>query len=360
MIRESHLRGYLLEEALAWLLRNSGYRLLVDKSQDKDELTLSGSGLCVRGRGADHQADVLGEFAFTPAFSFPIRLFLEAKFTRQKTGLAAVRNAHGVVHDINENFVHGHGHRLRKRFRYVYALFSAKGFAKDAQDFALAHQISLVDLSGPTFSSLLAPVERTAAELYRIQVDHHIQTFPVSWVRGQLRHLLATMPTLQHNQPTYPEPRQRRFAEAANPILATFAASYADRQQNELLLGFPSAPFILPLATDDAATFLAYSMANPEHQIKLQRTGYPTAEWTVSPSDAPRADSPFADIEIGYRLTFNLPEHLESWISQYEENHVSRERAVKRTLLSDIVVYRMEGDNLQTFQLQYKPGDLRR
>jgi hypothetical protein len=30
----------------------------------------------VRGRGANHQVDVLGEFAFTPAFSLPIRLSL--------------------------------------------------------------------------------------------------------------------------------------------------------------------------------------------------------------------------------------------------------------------------------------------
>ena len=28
------LRGYLLEEALAWLLRNTGHRLLVHDSQD--------------------------------------------------------------------------------------------------------------------------------------------------------------------------------------------------------------------------------------------------------------------------------------------------------------------------------------
>jgi hypothetical protein len=103
----AQLRGYLLEEALAWLLRNSGYRLLVDQSQDPDELVLNGNGLCVKGRGAEHQVDVLGEFAFTPAFSLPIRLFLEAKFTRQKTDLPVVRNAHGVIHDINENFVHG-------------------------------------------------------------------------------------------------------------------------------------------------------------------------------------------------------------------------------------------------------------
>jgi hypothetical protein len=34
VIRLAQLRGYLLEEALAWLLRNAGYRLLVDKNQD--------------------------------------------------------------------------------------------------------------------------------------------------------------------------------------------------------------------------------------------------------------------------------------------------------------------------------------
>jgi hypothetical protein len=83
----AQLRGYLLEEALAWLLRNSGYRLLVDHSQDPDELVLNGNGLCVKGRGAEHQVDVLGEFAFTPAFSLPIRLFLEAKFTTLRPGL---------------------------------------------------------------------------------------------------------------------------------------------------------------------------------------------------------------------------------------------------------------------------------
>jgi hypothetical protein len=42
------LRGYLLEEALAWLLRNTGYRLLVHDSQDPDELVMEGNTLLVR------------------------------------------------------------------------------------------------------------------------------------------------------------------------------------------------------------------------------------------------------------------------------------------------------------------------
>jgi hypothetical protein len=41
----------LLEEALAWLLRNTGYRLLTHASQDPDELVMEGRTLLVQGRG---------------------------------------------------------------------------------------------------------------------------------------------------------------------------------------------------------------------------------------------------------------------------------------------------------------------
>lgn len=109
MAKRSALRGYLLEEALAWLLRHSGYWLLVDEQQDRAELRGAGGSLRVRGRGADHQVDVLGEFAFTPAFSLPIRLFLEAKHYSDPCRLEVVRNAHGVLHDVNENFMDREG-----------------------------------------------------------------------------------------------------------------------------------------------------------------------------------------------------------------------------------------------------------
>src|SRR5260370_959801 len=365
---ESQLRGYLLEEALAWLLRNAGYRLLVHESQDKEELKQNGNGLCVKGRGAEHQVDVLGEFAFTPAFSFPIRLFLEAKFTSRKTDLKAVRNAHGIVHDINENFVHGPGQRLRKRFRYVYALFSAKGFTKEAQDFALAQQISLVDLSGASFSWLRAAVENAAADLYRIQETHRARQFPVNWARGQARRLLHTMPELPFEMDPYPETAASRFAEAAYDVLTAFSASLLGRQHNELLLGFPSAPFVLPLATDDIEGFLAYSTAKPEHRIQLRRTDHSNmAEWMVSPADTPWDDYPAARADLffpheteGYTLTFNLPDELQSCISQDEEYRISRTKAVQRQPLSHILIYPLEDDTLQTFQLRYEPGDLRR
>jgi hypothetical protein len=359
MLTKAALRGYLLEEVLAWLLRGSGYRLLVHPSQDPAELVMNGNGLCVKGRGAEHQVDVLGEFAFTPAFSLPIRLFLEAKFTRDKCHLPVVRNAHGVIHDINENFVHSPGSRLRKRYRYVYALFSTSGFTEVAQDFALAQQISLVDLSGASFAWLRHGVESAADSLYALQDRYHVRRFPVSWIRGQLRQMLGTMPDLPLDE-GYQDTEAAGFAQAAASALGDFLGNLRERQHNELLLGFPAAPFILPLAADDVGRFLAHAREHPDHPIRLRRTSEGgQAEWTISPEGQQWGDRIFAQ-RGGYRLTFNLPERLEEWIGEHEDQRSSRIRAVKSQFLSEIIIYRMEGDNLQTFQLQYHPSDLRR
>jgi hypothetical protein len=359
MIRESQLRGYLLEEALAWLLRNTGYRLLVDESQDPTDLVGRGGALHVKGRGAEHQVDVLGEFVFTPAFSLLIRLFLEAKFTVDKTDLPVVRNAHGVIHDINENFVHGPGQRLRRRYRYVYTLFSAKGFTKAAQDFALAQQISLVDLSGASLTWLRESIATAAAEIHDGLVRFRVERSPVGWMRGRLRQMLDTMPVLPAESVSYPETGAHLFADAAGPVLNTLARTLTERERSELLLGFPSAPFVLTLAIGDVERFLAYASTQPDHQVRVRRTGTGSAaEWIVTPAVQVQNDLLFKDEREGYELTFNLPDELESWISQDEQYRVSRTRAVKKQFLSDIVIYRMEGDNLQTFQLKYEPSVL--
>jgi hypothetical protein len=49
MTNRAVLRGYLLEEALAWLLRNSGYELLTEKDQDPEALDWKRGALVVRG-----------------------------------------------------------------------------------------------------------------------------------------------------------------------------------------------------------------------------------------------------------------------------------------------------------------------
>jgi len=351
------LRGYLLEEALAWLLRNAGYRLLVHDSQDPEELVMEGRTLLVRGRGTTHQVDVLGEFALTPAFSLPIRMFLEAKFNRDPCGLPVVRNAHGVIHDINENFVHVSGSQPRRRYRYVYSLFSASGFTGQAQDYALAQQISLVDLSGVSFDWLRDSISDAAAQLYALRNQHQVTRFPVNWMRHALRVRLGTVPledaSLHQRDDLAPgmATNAPRFQEAAEQVIRTFTTTLPARENDELLLGFPAAPFILPLGADEPVRFIEYADHRPAHAIRLRRTGWGRhTEWSASPWDAPDA----------YRLAFTLPERIESWISENEERRRRRASAIKSDFLSDITIYRRADAVMRIYHLRYEPSELHR
>lgn len=349
MVKDSALRGYLLEESLAWLLRFSGYRLLVHENQDPVELVTQGDTLRVRGRGALHQVDVLGEFAFTPAFSMPVRLFLEAKYYLHHCGLEIVRNAHGVVHDVNENFITDQGKEPRQRYKYSYALFSASGFTSDAQRYALAHQISLVDLSGASFAWLLGHIGATASTLERAQrYLPKSARFPVTWMRTELRRALEISPVDLLAPVSIDD---GRFKQAANAAVAQFADVLRQRSNAGLLLGFPSAPFILPLAADDQRRFLEYAETRPDHTVRIKRRGIGSAaEWTVSPAS-----------DLGaYELTFKLPEHIEEWISAIAGSERRRVMQVKENFLSTITLYRVDRTGVRTYQLRYEPGSLSR
>ncbi|EIG61255.1 hypothetical protein Bra1253DRAFT_06080 [Bradyrhizobium sp. WSM1253] len=102
------LKGYLLEEAVASLIRNAGYRLLTSPEDDPHDLSLMSNGLQVRGRGGFHQADVLGELTWAPAFGNPIRLFIEAKWRghgQGRVGIPEARHAVGILQDVNQVLV---------------------------------------------------------------------------------------------------------------------------------------------------------------------------------------------------------------------------------------------------------------
>lgn len=350
MAREAVIRGYLLEECLAWLLRGSGYRLLVSADDDPVELQAQGQELRVRGRGTSHQVDVLGELAFTPAFSLPVRMFLEAKFYSTPCRLDVVRNAHGVIDDVNENYATrrtGDGPPLR-RFHYTYALFSASGFATDAGQYALAQQISLVDLSLPTFAWLLKPIAHAAGRLYRRQQRFNIASFPVSWLRVRLRDLLGTVPA--EDLPEI-ETGAPLFAAAAEKVLVALADALHVHQQTQLLLGFPAAPFVLALRAEDKAAFRSFATKHPSHPVYIRRTGGEDGEWLASP---------MAD-EHAYQLAFTMPQQVEDWITANEVERVTRTRQIKVDLLSAITIYDEDdaGEQL-VYRLRYTPGSLRR
>lgn len=346
MAMDAGLRGYLLEESLAWLLRFTGYRLLVHASQDPEELVMTGDTLRVCGRGAQHQVDVLGEFPFTPAFSMPVRLFLEAKFYQERCGLDVVRNAHGVMHDVNQNFMVRQEARPRQRYVYSYALFSAGGFTADAQRYALAQQISLVDLSGASFDWLRSIVSIPAWELAH---DKDVpRPFPVTWLRMRLRQELGTAPVNLLPQVSSPD---ARFQERAEAAVEQLVASLHRFSRSELLLGFPAAPFVLALATRDHDRFVDFAERMPDHTVRLRRVGTGTdAEWSVSPQAAGEA----------YELTFRLPEHIEEWISDNAAKERPRTSEVKQQFLATITIYRVSDMGVRAYLLRYEPSSLSR
>ncbi len=150
----SGIRGMLLEEAVLYLLRISGYRTL--EKVDASDVTITGdcySGLKVVGRGGQHQIDAVADFTLTPPFTYPQRLLAEAKCYSDtySVGIEWVRNAVGVLKDVGEYWETKKGLPPKARYHYQYVLFSASKYSSDAERYAYAHDIYLVPLAKSTF-----------------------------------------------------------------------------------------------------------------------------------------------------------------------------------------------------------------
>jgi hypothetical protein len=340
------LAGYILEEMLAYLLRNAGYRLITDASQDPRELANRHHGLVVRGRGADHQVDVLGELLWIPAFTFPLRLVLEARCRNGKTDIATVRGMVAALLDINQNNMPNRADTStpripRAKYTYVGAIFSASGFSTPAADFALAHAVSLIDLRTGEFKSLVSTAQSSGAELsrwYRRQDRRSAEGF-VRAVRDAIRASL--------------EPRTRESAErTAGPavpenLVAPAVESAAETR--ELFIGMASGPYMLVLKADDPRRFLQFADRRPTHEVNLRRVGVGNEgeTWEVVPKSEGGA----------YRLVFRLPEALARWI--FEAENVRRAAGVAREGdRSSLTIYRNDGRKDQLIRLTYDPREL--
>lgn len=364
MISLEALRGLVLEETLARLLVDSGYTLLVDPMQDRDALRAGRHGLLVRGRGADHQADALGELLAPTPFGLPVRLFVEAKYRDRPTGLADVRNAHGVIDDVNQHYARRGRRSPLRRHDYRYSLFSTSGFSRNAQEYALAQQLSLVDLSGPAFHGLRTLVHRTSVTLHDLGSAQGPIVFPTGLVRTALRLGLGTWsaddpPVDADNRHESARLRALRAAdvnpsrpgEAVLPAdaLAVAAADLSVDIGQSLLLGFPPAPFVLALRPDDMLAFDAHvdgSGPVVDVDIVFARSAIVAGDWVIAPADGSRA----------FELRFGLPGVLEAWLLAEDGAAAPRARNVKRELLGTITVFR----GGRAVSLRYRPSGRRR
>ncbi|WP_281289392.1 restriction endonuclease [Nocardia ninae] len=379
----------MLEELLARLLQDNGYRLLVAADQDREALKDSGRGLLVRGRGTNHQVDVLGELDLPLPFSLPLRLFVEAKHRSDRTGIEVARNAYGTIRDVNEYYstqTPGAYHIPMKRYQYQYALFSASGFTKPAQEYALAQQISLIDLSNPGFDALLAAADDIATGIVDLATQAELASLPLNQIRHALRHTLGTWPA-NVDDDDFPDlaahiHQMRGYAgESAFPA-PTFGLAVADDRElaglnvarlrdeiydeyyvydadspsarelpidrlaaimarlgevtlDDLVLGFPSAPFVLVLLVDNRAAFAEY-VEDPSTTEIWVNFEYPrdrrdnrplSRDWEIVPVD-PGA---------GFRLSFTLPAILDDWMRNGQVPTWSL-REAKASLFSSIAI----------------------
>jgi len=351
VISEESLRGYILEEVLAYLIRNTGYKLLVDPQQDPNELTKKGGGLAVKGRGADHQVDVLGELKWIPAFTYPLRLIVEAKFREEKTGIDVVRNAVAALIDINQyNMPRKDVNRIRHRHQYVYAIFSTSGFTKPAVDMAIAHQVSLIDLSGDEYSELKEAIKDDAHMLSTFSRDMRSYGVKRDKLLTALRYVLRKkLRTLPYERLCEDICRDELFNFLSNMFVQTIKVSSV---YQELFVGMASGPFMLLLKANEPVKFLQYCKENPVHNIMISWSGQRDTGriWTIRPLNRERE----------YELYFKLPERLYKWIFESGRSSVNRNRArgVKEKYFSSITIYRYDETEQRDylFRLQYDPN----
>lgn len=151
MANFSNLRGMLLEEAILYLLRASGYKT-IDSADGDETLESHSAGIAVKGRGGKHQIDAIADFIVTPPFSYPQRLLLEAKCYSGRIGMEVARNGFGVLRDVEEYWVPSPTSTiLKKRYHYQYAIASISGFSRDAQEYSYAHDIYLLALENASY-----------------------------------------------------------------------------------------------------------------------------------------------------------------------------------------------------------------
>ncbi|MDG0815135.1 hypothetical protein [Bdellovibrio svalbardensis] len=161
MARISSIKAALLEEAILYLLEDSCYTTVqsVPNINRRDPyLENAPNGICVLGRGEKHQIDAIADYVFPPPFSNPLRLLCEAKYSEgNPVGISIIRNAVGVKKDVEEYF-RPSSNRRTSRYHYQYAVISSSGFTVNAQNYAYAQDIYLLDLSADIYESIIIDV----------------------------------------------------------------------------------------------------------------------------------------------------------------------------------------------------------
>jgi hypothetical protein len=300
------LKGLILEEALGFVLKSSGYRVIHTVPRGDTSLTGSGLTLRVKGRGANHQADVLGDLHATPAFCSPLRLFVEAKWQSSplaKVRIPVVRAAMGVLSDVNQ-FWRPTAKKRNKprvavsRYDYRFVIFSRFGFSAKAIDLAAVHHIHLVDLSSRIYQGLVDAVDRLGNAILALDPatgrDRPQTRLKASGVRRMLRD------TLFPGNAAYASQDPAMHA-SLGPHLATFRAALAAGSQ--FFIATTSTGHVVMMATPNSAPLLDVLNRSPEPTAQIHFDERDPALWHMTFGQERYGASPES-------LDFSLPQEM--------------------------------------------------
>jgi hypothetical protein len=284
----------------------------------------------------------LGELAWIPAFTFPLRLVVEAKARAGTTGIDDVRNAVGVVTDVNQNFSRvalANAVPLQK-FAYRYALFSTSGFSAPATDYALAHQISLVDLSTEDFGDIVRLADDVAQALWDPDPPSRAGGY-VRRLRARIRTALGTWPDgVPLPEPDAPADEPRTGWPAVERILSEGVAAIG-----ELFVAMANGPYLLVLRARSPRRVIELLDEAPVRDVAIH--------WSSDRRNGTRWAVTFPGAPPGTELSFTLPRAVAAWI--FDENADARRRAMqfKERFLSTITIYRYVEGRDRLYRLQF-------
>lgn len=324
MASKHQIRGVLLEEAVLMLLRASGYRTVTD-AQGDSTLGTSAAGLTVGGRGAWHQIDAIADLLIGQPFGYPQRLLVEAKSyaDNRKIGLPIVRGSVGVLKDVSEYWVANLPNSPPVgRYHYQVAIFSSSDFTKEAQDYAFAHDIHLLPLSGSSFFvPVLQSIEAAADGLPT--VGNQVVGVELTPIRRELRRRLQPDIVVEN------EPLQFDWL---GPVVT------ASRRVSRSLVATLGQAFSIFLTPDPALDLDALQTTEVVH-IKFRDFANGRG-WTMSRPDET------------VLFTFDLPPRLFQLYA--DEGVLTRQTALelKETYFSDVTAVYAIGQEIRLFRFR--------
>ncbi|WP_420291524.1 hypothetical protein AB9075_07160 [Burkholderia thailandensis] len=304
----TQFRGALLEEAVLFLLRKVGYAPYDPASllpHHASYMRSGRSGLEVRGRGTWHQLDAFALWQHSPAFMYPLHLVVEAKCyaSHRPVGVEIPRNSVGVLKDISENYFtySRRGTTFQgPRYNYTSAIFSTSGFTQGAVEYAIAHQVFLIQYeSVPAIQPLINAILNFDEGCINLR-----GLAAISAARSYYRDRLVGLPDDEVGEDKLTRRGRALLSGSISEACRSIGGSYFGMLQGQWPLHLLRRDPLPP------AAFI-------EDTIQCEVHGNNLGEWSFSPIGVRR------DSEGWFELEFSLPTSIAELVSDSWQDPVA-------------------------------------